>query len=525
MFNLYIYEKRLKDKELQEKIEIEKKKRYDLHAKHRDKLAKNFHQKTNKFILEMIRKPIIIKNAYYQQKEKKTNNSFCLYKFETDKERLSRLLGSSNKYLTEKCTNKRMNRCQSNYLINNKNNIYQDNNFNKAFNNMNNNDLIEEDKMNINQPSMKFKPRNDLERIIESINKNKGIYLKNNKYDVTSKSKNVKFDLSQKNGENVKKDSNLVSDKDNNNFNGLIVPYNNQIYNIKKSEKKIQILKEDNKILNDKINLSNKVKNITEKYHSKTYFNSIKQDILYNNKNKKIFQKDNHNKKILKKPKNIKMNYSSSAINLFSKIKNDNYKMEIKTSRKEKEKYAKKDINNEVLDLSLEEIDKNKILQKIYKLNNPIFDEYIFNNLKTDIIPNDALIVLKKLSTNKQTHKTFSSERRQSQLVTEDKNGFLLDYDISTSLREIKNLKSNKKDTIIEDEKYIIINNTIYNKTNKNDMKNLGNMALKKCHFINTKYDDNKNNNLKRGEGKLMITNGLSLNVFLDKYSLPNFRK
>ena len=187
MFNLYIYEKRLKDKELQEKKEIEKKQRYDLHVKHRDKLAEIFHQKTNKFILEMIRKPIIIKNTYYQQKEKKSNNSFCLYKFETDKERLSRLLGSNNKYLTEKCTNKRMNRCQSNYLLNNKNNIYQDKKFNKAHNNMNNYDLLEEDKININQPSMKFKPRNDLERIIESINKNKGTYIKNNKYELTSK--------------------------------------------------------------------------------------------------------------------------------------------------------------------------------------------------------------------------------------------------------------------------------------------------------------------------------------------------
>ena len=303
------------------------------------------------------------------------------------------------------------------------------------------------------------------------------------------------------------------------------MPYNNRIYKIKNSEKKIQILKEDNKILKDKINLSNKVKNITEKYHSKTYFNSIKQDILYNNKSKQIFQKCNHRKKILKKQKNIKMNYSSSAINLCPKIKNDNYKNEIKTTRKDKEKYVNKDINNEILDFSIEETDKNKILQKIYKLNNPIFDENIFNNLKTDIIPNDALMILKKLSTNKQNHKIFSSERRQSQLVTENKNGFLLDYDISTSLREINNLKSKKKDSIIEDEKYIIINNTIYNKTNKNDMKNLGNMALKKCHFINTKYDNNKNNNLKKGEGKLMITNGLSLNDFLDKYSLPNFRK
>ena len=86
-------------------------------------------------------------------------------------------------------------------------------------------------------------------------------------------------------------------------------------------------------------------------------------------------------------------------------------------------------------------------------------------------------------------------------------------------------MQPKNKDSIIEDDKYIIINNNIYNKSNKKDMNNLGKIALKKCHFINTKYDDNEKNNLKKGEGKLMITNGLSLNNFLDKYSLPNFRK
>ena len=56
-------------------------------------------------------------------------------------------------------------------------------------------------------------------------------------------------------------------------------------------------------------------------------------------------------------------------------------------------------------------------------------------------------------------------------------------------------------------------------------MKNLGKIALKKCHFINSKFDENENNQLKKGEGKLMITNGLSLNEFLDKYSLPKLGK
>ena len=516
MFNLYTYEKKLKDKELQEKKEIEKKQKYDLHVKHRDKLAQKFHQKTKNFLLEMIRKPIIIKNAYYQEKEKKPNSSFCFYKFETDKERIHRLLSSNNKYTNKKSTKKKLNRCQSNYLVNNQNNIYQDYNFNNVFYNINHNDLVEENKITINQPSMKFKPRNDLERIIDSINMNKGIYIKNNKYEIDSKNKKVKFDLLKNNED---KNLNLEYDKNNNDSNGFILSYNKQIEKKKKSEKKKQKLTKDNKMLKDKINLSKKVKNITEKNHSKTYFNSIKQDILFFNKKDKIIF---NNKKILKKPKYIKMNYSSSSINLFPYI-NEDEKKKCKTYRIEKEKFTDKNINNE--DLLIVENDKKAILEKIFKLNNPIFEVNSFDNLNIDNTPNDALMILKKLSTNKSFHKTFSSERRKTQFETEHKIGFLLDYDISKSLSKIKNLKSNNRDSIIEDEKYIIINNKIYNKANKNDIKNLGNIALKKCHIINSKYDDNENNNLKKGEGKLMITNGLSLNDFLDKYSLPNFRK
>ena len=79
--------------------------------------------------------------------------------------------------------------------------------------------------------------------------------------------------------------------------------------------------------------------------------------------------------------------------------------------------------------------------------------------------------------------------------------------------------------TIIEDDIYIIFNNCIYNKKNKEDLNNLGKEVLKKCHFIKTKYDDDENNQLKKGKGKLMITNGLPIKDFLNKYSLPNINK
>ena len=44
-------------------------------------------------------------------------------------------------------------------------------------------------------------------------------------------------------------------------------------------------------------------------------------------------------------------------------------------------------------------------------------------------------------------------------------------------------------------------------------------VILKKCNFT---HEKNKNNNksLKTGEGKLMITSGLSVNDFVEKYHL-----
>ena len=125
------------------------------------------------------------------------------------------------------------------------------------------------------------------------------------------------------------------------------------------------------------------------------------------------------------------------------------------------------------------------------------------------------------MSTNKSNHKVvFSSERRKSQSLLENYNGFYLDQDISNNFKKIKNGKL-KNNAIIEDEKYIIINNYLYNKQNKNDLNNLGKIVLKQCHFINTKFDETGNNQLKKGKGKLMITNGLSVNEFLNKHSLP----
>ena len=516
MFNLYIYEKRLKDKNLQETEKINKKIKHDLHVKKRNHLAEKFYQKINDFLIDIIRKPIIINNNYYNEKEKKKNNSFCLYKFQTDKERIEKLLNSDAKYNNNKNNPKKLNRSQSNIIFNN-------NSINSFQNVFNNDDFIHINNHHhehicgdiINQPSMKFKPRNDLERIIETINMNKSIYLKKNKY--------IKF----------RKENDEKEMIHNNNDVGMIISYGEK--NHKKnnsSEKKDKFYnKEKNNILNKKINLSNVVKNMTERYHSKTYFNSIEQALLFNKEeDKKIFKKfKKYNKN---NPKTFKMNKSSVEMNFLPKINNkdsqdlneysdrNNYFKKFNNKKKilfRKNEFIDNSINDISLDLSLDENDKNYVIDKILKLNNPISQDTKLNNEKLNdnySNQNENLKILKNIAINKSINRfPFSPKRRKSQISL---GKFFLDYEIAS------NMNNNKKE-IIEDDNYILINNHIYNKKNKNDIKKLGQLALRKCQFINAKFNDEKNNQLKKGEGKLMMTNGLSLKQFMEKYSLPIF--
>ncbi len=332
MFNLYTYEKRQKDKEQQEKQKTKNIIDRELYVKNRDKLAQKFYKKMNKFLFEMIKKPIVINNTYYHPKEKKSNNSFCLYKFQTDRERIEKLFNSEQKNEKNKNSDKKIKRSQSN-IINDFSKYNEELNdmdidvdiydFNISSNNKNKN--IEDDI--INQPSMKFKPRNDFERIIDSINMNQGLIKEDKITKINKKYGKKLFEQIQKEKGKNKIKKILLKNNSNNNNNDILIPFDKKITNISNEinhnnilyYKNLKLNKKKNN-LNDKINLSNTVKNITEKYHSKTYFNSIEQSIICNiQKNKKMFNKI--------QPKNninnskIKMNYSSSTINFFPKIK------------------------------------------------------------------------------------------------------------------------------------------------------------------------------------------------------------
>ena len=167
---------------------------------------------------------------------------------------------------------------------------------------------------------------------------------------------------------------------------------------------------------------------------------------------------------------------------------------------------------------------KQKIIEKILKLNKPPAYDKTYQKIKKKDIN-----ILKQMAIEeeKKHQKKFNSNIDNQQ---DSKNtGFYSNYEISHISGLHKKIKSIKnkinKGEIIEDDNLILYNNCVYYKKDKNDMKNLGKIILQKCHFVNNKYNNNENNKLQKGNGKLMITNGLSINEFIDKFALPNLNK
>ena len=71
----------------------------------------------------------------------------------------------------------------------------------------------------------------------------------------------------------------------------------------------------------------------------------------------------------------------------------------------------------------------------------------------------------------------------------------------------------NEANLIIRRGNNILINGKFYK---KNDLKGISNAVLKECNYIR-KYFDTEN----AGEGKTMITRGMTVNEFTRKYGLP----
>ena len=513
MYNLYTYEKRKKELESEKINNLIKSKEY---IKKRDKLAKKFKSKINNFLCEMAKKPIIIKNNYYLSNNEKVIYSYQKPKFETDRERIEKLINSQKQYQNyQKPINlRKKEKLKNTNIINDYINKNNESSSNVINNNTNNSmELIYHPSDQSNHTP------NELEKILDTIYLNQDF---ENKKEIPDKldEKNLMkvFKRKMKINDNKKFTSqNLKLKRDLSDFN--IKGIHQTKYNLNNLEQKLFFLKKEQKHKkNLKLNLNKTARNFLNDDNNsfKTYFNSIQQAIVCN------FGDNN----VIKNTKRLRN--SASACNFMSprNTKLNSYGNINDYMKKAKYLFSKKNKNEKNNDISKQNFsnieNRKAIIDKINQLNNPpLYDKPYQKIRKKD------LKIIKQMAIEDE-QKRLKKFMANKPVENEDNifNGFFSNYEISNISginSKIKNIKDkiNKRETI-EDENLILYNNCVYYKNDQNDMKKLGKIILQKCHFINNKYIDNESNKLQKGTGKLMITNGLSINDFLNKFSLPN---
>ena len=473
MYNLYLFEKQ-KNEEKQKQCESERQKNYEKrHKKQLIQLTSNYKKRIENFLYEMASHPVII-NEPIHDKTKSTKSSlsknFSFKTFQTDKQRVEAYLKEhyyENEYYNSKQKILKTSKSQICY-----NTLYQ--------------------------PSMRFKPRNDIERICDCLTANYGKISK----------------------EFITKQLNKVSPKA-----MLVEP--KKIENRKSFKEE----KEAINVLKSKKDNSHIVKAMTKNYHTKTFFNAASQFMINSNDydETKEFDLDEMGDRV-KSTSATKESLTKSFIN---------FKGMDKTKRRHR--YKRRRIQSEIEHLDFNGTEEDEIfdnkerynspsLKRIFKLKLPQNPYLEMRNISQKEIGDEKTMnYLKKLSLspNLVSIDTASSVRTK-------KRGNV-DY---TSLKQKYNVEMyNKKDLKLNinpiaycensqifrggDSEHILIDNELFNKS---DLKKISQKVLKKCRFINDKYDKTESTNWSN-KGKTMITNGLTVSEFLSRYSLPQIKQ
>ena len=351
-----------------------------------------------------------------------------------------------------------------------------------------------------NQPTMRFKAKNDSERILDAIYLNRGKYVDNYAIIKINKRYNKKSLKMIKNSEEFQYKNNEKKNKNStnnilinytHNKNNCLLSLNNNEETLNKTKKVIENFSPKNKILEYKKNkkyFSNKIinskliKNITEKYHSKTFFQGLEFSLLNINNNN--LKKTGFNFKKNKQNTNNISEYSEYYYNNYFTLKNKKneidtslnfYYNDVKRFHKSIQRLiyenALGDSLDQSSDSSINDNGQEEIFKKVLELNHPILGE----SERKIKIKNNSLNHIKKLNLLKQL-----SARNNI------KNRYSLKKKLYNS--KIKNYKfindENKKEIIIDGVNYIKIGDILYK---KDDIKNIGNYVLKKCNIIKTK--------------------------------------
>ena len=333
------------------------------------------------------------------------------------------------------------------------------------------------------QPQMRFKPRTDLERVYDALNgryfngDEKGILkrqLKNIGLFSYEKKKDIIRKVSLLNGKDEKFDSNDEENEEDELMN------NKRAYQIK-PQILVQEDKKEDKIKKD-IYGDGKVYFIPKHFEYKPWIRN-----KHLNSEAERILKEFHIKTHFKGAEEISEN-------------------KIVTKKDEKKK-------------NRERIKKKEIRNK--RLKDPFYFEK--THFKEEE-PESKYVIYEK-NKNPITHKK-SEKYEQSALNILSNLAFKVPHEFPHSLSETKSSffkkkvndsdeKFNKKKLI--DENNVLINGEIYYKDSQFDI--IANKVLQSCHVYSQKSLHN-NTRLKKGEGKNMITRGMSVNEFERKYNL-----
>ena len=536
MYNCYIHLKNQEKIKNNEKEKLLRAKQLKKDKIKRDKLSKNYENRLKNFINQLsddddlggsinnkypkLNDLINIEHDKKNYKNSDASKRFKFFKFETDR-------AKAEKYEKEKQTIKNIikynksnkNEKNKKYISsspNNKKKIYNltENYYGLLL--LNNNDINfdkkDKNKMDnniktMNQPRLRFKPRNDLERLFDEI---KDLRLDQNKEYFKCLQKKL-YNLQKK--EYIKEKNNINEKKKNNNsfenekyidgyrnmdclelicekklYTKNILDFKNYVKNLKNTRtKKLKNLKflnknsnsliEDNNLKTKNFDIINSKIYLHKDYDFKTYFNGIKNYSLWkdtcfiksNSKNNNINNQKNHNDFKNKSP----LSLSSQNFYHFRKA-NNKRNVKVKRAFTPQNKIEKK------IDII------NKINSLKYILSNPVEIDYLKLKKYLDI-----------------------NNNKNCDNIDDDNNINENNVDKSIKLEEIKKIAFNenyisvpgkkgprifqRNKLGIQKELYQDIDN-IANKRSSNDMSDICNSILEKYGQINKKYKEGYNN-------------------------------
>jgi len=130
-----------------------------------------------------------------------------------------------------------------------------------------------------------------------------------------------------------------------------------------------------------------------------------------------------------------------------------------------------------------------------------------FIQKQSNKITNDKLSYLQTISSLPSLNQIIENDPKRKKVKFANS---ALSTDHKNEMMEINPMKVEVR----KDEEIILIDNQAYG---KNQFDVISKLVLKKCNFT---HEKNKNNtkSLKKGEGKLMITSGMTVHDFQEKY-------